>query len=247
MTAIGTLPVLFATGNHASRPAASAVGKGGLYSCTTHGLVYQTDGSSWTTWATLGAAASGSITASGYTQTTARLLGRTTASTGAIEEITVGSGLSLSAGSLTATGGSSLTSGEAVLSGDVTMVNGFGTTVYDATGCSVSLGAGTYVVNFQVLFVVIVATSQSYEWFTKLWDGTNIFGQAYVAAPATQNYNGYGFQAVGTARFTLGSTQTVKLTSGSTRGSSGSKMARDDGTFGLTSHMGTKFSYVQVA
>lgn len=55
MTAIGTIPVLFSTGIHASRPAASAVGKGGLYSCTTHSLVYQTDGSSWTTWATLGA------------------------------------------------------------------------------------------------------------------------------------------------------------------------------------------------
>lgn len=52
------------------------------------------------------ASASGSITASGYTQTTARLLGRTTAATGAIEEITVGSGLSLAAGALTATGGS---------------------------------------------------------------------------------------------------------------------------------------------
>lgn len=105
MAAIGTLPVVLGTGIHASRPAASAVGKGGLWACSTHGLIYQTDGSSWTTWATLGAAASGSITASGYTQSTAKMLGRSTASTGAIEEITVGSGLSLSAGSLTATGG----------------------------------------------------------------------------------------------------------------------------------------------
>lgn len=56
MAAIGTLPVLFATGIHASRPAASDVGSGGLYSCTTHDLLYQTDGSSWTTWATLGSA-----------------------------------------------------------------------------------------------------------------------------------------------------------------------------------------------
>ncbi len=107
MAAIGTLPVVLGTGIHSARPAASAVGKGGLYSCTTHSLVYQTDGSSWTTWATLGAAASGSITSSGYTQNTARLLGRTTGSSGAIEEITVGTGLSLSAGALTATGGSS--------------------------------------------------------------------------------------------------------------------------------------------
>ncbi len=51
--------------------------------------------------------APGSITTSGLTMNTARLLGRTTASSGAVEEITVGTGLSLSAGSLTATGGSS--------------------------------------------------------------------------------------------------------------------------------------------
>jgi hypothetical protein len=52
-----------------------------------------------------GAAASGSITTSGLTQATARILGRTTVSTGAIEEIQIGSGLSLSAGELSATGG----------------------------------------------------------------------------------------------------------------------------------------------
>lgn len=101
-----TLDGVMLTGNHAGRPAASAVAKGTLYSCTTHSLVYQSDASSWSTWATLGSAASGSITSSGYTQSTARLLGRTTASTGAIEEISVGSGLSLSGGSLSASGGS---------------------------------------------------------------------------------------------------------------------------------------------
>jgi hypothetical protein len=36
---------------------------------------------------------------------TARILGRTTAATGAVEEITIGTGLSLTAGTLTATGG----------------------------------------------------------------------------------------------------------------------------------------------
>lgn len=46
-------------------------------------------------------------TASGLTMTSARLLGRTTASSGAIEEITVGAGLSLSAGALTSTATSS--------------------------------------------------------------------------------------------------------------------------------------------
>ena len=92
---------------HANRPAANTVPDGSIYSCSTHSLVYKSNyaGNSWATWATLGSSGSGSITASGYTQTTARLLGRTTASTGAIEEITVGSGLTLSAGSLTASGG----------------------------------------------------------------------------------------------------------------------------------------------
>lgn len=47
----------------------------------------------------------GAATSSGLTMATARLLGRTTASTGAIEEITVGSGLTLSGGSLSASGG----------------------------------------------------------------------------------------------------------------------------------------------
>ena len=45
----------------------------------------------------------GAITGSGLTQATGKLLGRTTASTGAIEEITIGGGLSLASGNLTAT------------------------------------------------------------------------------------------------------------------------------------------------
>jgi hypothetical protein len=53
---------------------------------------------------------SGSITSSGYTQATSRLLGRTTASTGAIEEISVGSGLTFSGGSLTGKLGQIVTS-----------------------------------------------------------------------------------------------------------------------------------------
>lgn len=64
--------------------------------------------------ANLGAAASGAVSSSGLTMATARLLGRTTAGTGAVEEIAI-SGGTLSGGTLTITGGSTdagdLTSG----------------------------------------------------------------------------------------------------------------------------------------
>jgi hypothetical protein len=46
----------------------------------------------------------GAVTGSGLTMATARILGRSTASTGAVEEISIGSGLSLSGGTLSATG-----------------------------------------------------------------------------------------------------------------------------------------------
>jgi hypothetical protein len=50
-------------------------------------------------------ATAGVIGSSGLTMATARILGRSTAATGAVEEIVIGSGLSLTAGTLTATGG----------------------------------------------------------------------------------------------------------------------------------------------
>ncbi len=45
-------------GDHASRPAANAVPEGTLYSCTDHDLVYQSDTSTWSTWATIGGGSS---------------------------------------------------------------------------------------------------------------------------------------------------------------------------------------------
>jgi hypothetical protein len=51
-------------------------------------------------------AIAGAITSSGLTMATARLLGRATAATGAVEEISIGANLTLTAGVLAATGGS---------------------------------------------------------------------------------------------------------------------------------------------
>lgn len=54
-----------------------------------------------------GKASTGAVTGTGITMSTARILGRSTAGTGTIEEITVGSGLTLNAGTLSASGSGS--------------------------------------------------------------------------------------------------------------------------------------------
>jgi len=76
---------------------------------TAHNQAWSTITSTPTTRSGYGitdAAANGAVGSSGLTQNTAKLLGRGTAGVGAIEEITLGTGLSLSGTTLNATGGS---------------------------------------------------------------------------------------------------------------------------------------------
>lgn len=69
--------------------------------------------------------APGAITSSGLTEATNTLLGRSTAATGAVEEIAVGSGLSLSAGTLTSTGtGGTVTVTGSPSNGDIAQFSG---------------------------------------------------------------------------------------------------------------------------
>lgn len=63
--AIGTFPGMLQEGDHASRPAATAVGSGALYACSTHDLIYQSDGSSWSTWSDVSGASGGVLTTAG--------------------------------------------------------------------------------------------------------------------------------------------------------------------------------------
>lgn len=58
-------------GTHAARPVATAVANGTLYSCSDHGLIYQSDGAAWATWATLGG---GGLDAEGVRDTMAATL-----------------------------------------------------------------------------------------------------------------------------------------------------------------------------
>lgn len=74
------------------------------------------------------AALNGAVGSSGLTMNTARMMGRTTAGVGAVEEISIGAGLSLTAGTLAATG-----SGGTVTTVSVASLNGFAGTVANAT------------------------------------------------------------------------------------------------------------------
>ncbi len=103
MTKFEDNPSPYLTIVEATEPSAPSSGRQRLYIDSTTHLLKATNSSG--TDRTNEGISAGAITSSGLTQATARLLGRTTASTGAVEEITVGTGLTLSGGSLTASGG----------------------------------------------------------------------------------------------------------------------------------------------
>jgi hypothetical protein len=103
----GTGALVFATSPTLVTPALGTPSSGTLTNCT--GLPFAAGVSSKPTtrsgYGITDAAANGAITGSGLTMATARLLGRTTAGTGAPEEISIGANLTLSGGVLSATGG----------------------------------------------------------------------------------------------------------------------------------------------
>jgi hypothetical protein len=49
MVAAATVPGIHQAGNHSSRPSATTVTAGALYFCSTHALIYQSDGTTWST------------------------------------------------------------------------------------------------------------------------------------------------------------------------------------------------------
>lgn len=55
---------------HANRPDATTVPDGTLFSCEDHDLIYQSDGSTWSTWATLGSEQAVTFSKSGELSTT---------------------------------------------------------------------------------------------------------------------------------------------------------------------------------
>lgn len=120
-----------------------------------------------------GKASTGAIGSSGLTMSSARLLGRATASTGAVEEISIGSGLSIVGGALTATGGGG--SGT-VTSVGLTMPTGF------AVGGSPVTASGTLAVTFSTGYSLPTTASQA------SWDTAATLASTAVQPAALTGY-----------------------------------------------------------
>lgn len=168
-------------------------------------------------WVNKGVASapSGALTSSGYTMSTARLIGRTTASTGAPEEISVGAGLTLSGGSLSASGGTGVT---------VVREQAF-------------TGNGTYTPHANMLYCSVIATGGGGGGggADAGFSGTNVGGGGGGGAGGTSKKV---FSAA-----TIGASQSVTIGSAGTAGSTAGGNGGNGGntTFGalLTANGGT--------
>lgn len=132
---------------------------------------------------------------------------------------------------------------DATLSGDVTMINA--NTFYD--GPSASMVAGTWMIWWKTVVQVIVSTSQSYWWTTKLWDGTTVYDEAEDTTGATAaNQSGFSYELSGFALVTLSGTVTMKISTAPGRGSSSSKMMRDPVDNSGASHTATRLTGLKI-
>jgi hypothetical protein len=115
-----------------------------LKRATTTGIAKLTSGVLSAATAGTDYVAGGAVTSSGLTMSTARLLGRTTASTGAVQEIAAGSGLALTGGTLACGGAitaSGMTMSTARLIGRTTASSGAAEEI--SIGANLSMTAGT--------------------------------------------------------------------------------------------------------
>lgn len=123
-------------------------------------------------------ASSGLATASGLTQSTGKLLGRTTASTGAIEEITPGAGLLFASGGL-----SSVTSATQTFLGSDIALNNTGNYFNVCNTGSIGASGQTWLIIAQVL---ATDTAGAANINVRIWDGSSVvFTETSVAIGGT--------------------------------------------------------------
>lgn len=127
-------------------------------------------------------AASGAVTTSGLTMATSRILGRTTASTGAVEELTVGAGLSLATGSLAAV----------IIQGHLSGCR-LSNNVADATN-DIDIAAGQCVDSTNAVYITVAAMTKRLD---ANWSAGTGNGMRYSGAAITDTT--YHIWAVSTA------------------------------------------------
>ncbi len=165
-------------------------------------------------------AASGAVGSSGLTMTTARLLGRTTASTGAVEEIQIGSGLSLTAGQLSATGGG-IGGGAGSIDNAVIRADGTGAATLQGSSINIT-DAATSTTNNVAVQVAHAGQTSSALVLSPQGGGALIIGPVPTGSSTTGNARGansFDGQTVRNAAAQVASgTESVALGSYSTAG-----------------------------
>lgn len=133
--------------------------------------------------AALGGASTGLATASGLTQTTGKLLGRTTAGTGAVEEITVGTDLSLAAGALGVSSATEVLAGKVELATTAEAIAGTDTTrAVTAAGVKAAVAAQVGLL-FLESITATAATTKTFA--TVLVPGTRYLVKGNVTVSST--------------------------------------------------------------
>jgi hypothetical protein len=180
------------TGTASNVTGTVAVGNGGTGATTLTGVL-KGNGTSAFTVASAGTdyVAPGAFTTSGLTMATARLLGRTTAGTGAAEEISVGAGLTLSGGTL-------------VNAGATSPIGGSNTQVQFNDG-GVFAGNSNFTFNKTTTQIAIAAGSAS----------------APTLIPTGDPNTGMWFPAADTVAFSTGGTERLRIASGGTVSTTG--------------------------
>lgn len=158
-------------GTAANRPAATAVPVGAIYFSTDTLVTERSTGAAWESISDGAVIADGSIVyAKIQNVTDARLLGRSSGSSGPPIEVTVGAGLSLAAGALVATGGNNDWTTVITKSADQDVINS--TTLVDDTELQVAVTAND-AWHFEILLIYSASdAAKDFKWDVAVSAGT---------------------------------------------------------------------------